>query len=88
MSATNGTDTTKGLIGKSVKRVEDKRFTTGNGKYTDDIVLPNQTYASFVRSPYAHAKILSVDITASSRQRQRRANAEATVLKLEIDRPD
>ena len=58
----NGTATTSGLIGKSVKRVEDKRFTTGNGKYTDDIVLPHQTYASFVRSPYAHAKILSVDI--------------------------
>jgi aerobic carbon-monoxide dehydrogenase large subunit len=55
MSATNG------MIGKSVKRVEDKRFITGKGKYTDDIVLPMQTYASFVRSPYAHAKILSVD---------------------------
>ena len=44
MSATNGTDTVKSLIGKSVKRVEDKRFTTGRGKFTDDIVLPNQTY--------------------------------------------
>ena len=54
-----------GFIGKSVKRVEDKRFTTGHGKYTDDIVLPHQTYASFVRSPYAHAKILNVDITAA-----------------------
>lgn len=54
---------TNGLIGKSVKRVEDKRFITGHGNYTDDIVLPRQTYASFVRSPYGHAKILSVDIT-------------------------
>ena len=54
--------TTNGLIGKSVKRVEDKRFISGKGRYTDDIILPHQTYASFVRSPYAHAKILSVGI--------------------------
>jgi len=65
MSATNGTDTPKGFIGKSVRRVEDKRFTTGNGRFTDDIVLPNQTYASFVRSPYAHARILKVDTNAA-----------------------
>jgi carbon-monoxide dehydrogenase large subunit len=50
-------------IGKSVKRVEDKRFVTGHGRYTDDIVLPRQTYASFVRSPYAHARIVAVDIS-------------------------
>ena len=65
MSTNNGKDTSSGFIGKSVKRVEDKRFTTGNGRYTDDIVLPHQTYASFVRSPYAHAKILSVDTSAA-----------------------
>ena len=59
MSSTNG------LIGKSVKRVEDKRFITGHGNYTDDIVLPHQTYAAFVRSQYAHAKILSVDTSAA-----------------------
>ena len=56
---------TNGFIGKSVKRVEDKRFITGMGKYTDDIVLPRQTYAAFVRSPYAHAKINSVDTEAA-----------------------
>src|ERR1700741_3049521 len=56
---------TNGFIGKSVRRVEDKRFITGRGNYTDDIVLPQQTYASFVRSPYAHAKILSVDTSAA-----------------------
>ena len=50
-------------IGKSIKRVEDVRFLTGKGNYTDDIVLPNMTYAHIVRSPYAHAKILSVNIT-------------------------
>lgn len=49
-------------IGQSVKRVEDKRFTSGKGKYTDDIKLVGMTYAYIVRSPYAHAKILKVDI--------------------------
>ncbi|RYY21757.1 MAG: xanthine dehydrogenase family protein molybdopterin-binding subunit [Chitinophagaceae bacterium] len=57
--------TTNGIIGQSVKRVEDKRFITGKGRYTDDIILPGQTYASFVRSPYAHAKILSIDAEAA-----------------------
>lgn len=49
-------------IGSSVKRVEDKRFITGQGNYTDDIVLPQMTYACMVRSPHAHAEIVSVDI--------------------------
>ena len=53
------------LIGKSVKRVEDKRFITGKGNYTDDIVLPGMTHACIVRSPYAHAKVKSVDTSAA-----------------------
>ena len=52
-------------IGQSVKRVEDKRFTTGKGKYTDDIKLVGMTHAFIVRSPYAHAKTLSIDIDAA-----------------------
>jgi aerobic carbon-monoxide dehydrogenase large subunit len=48
-------------IGKSVKRVEDKRFITGKGNYTDDIVLPAMTYAAFARSPYGYAKIKKID---------------------------
>ncbi|MCB0559386.1 MAG: xanthine dehydrogenase family protein molybdopterin-binding subunit [Lewinellaceae bacterium] len=52
-------------IGKAVKRVEDKRFITGKGRYTDDIVLPGMTHAYIVRSPYAHARILSVDTSAA-----------------------
>lgn len=56
---------TNGLIGRAVKRVEDKRFTTGHGNYTDDIILPHQTYAMFVRSQYAHAKIISVDTSTA-----------------------
>jgi len=52
-------------IGKSVKRVEDKRFITGKGKYTDDIVLPYMTHACIVRSPYAHCEIKSIDKSAA-----------------------
>ncbi|PHN01689.1 xanthine dehydrogenase family protein molybdopterin-binding subunit [Flavilitoribacter nigricans] len=53
-------------IGKSVKRVEDQRFLTGKGNYTDDIVLPGMTYAYIVRSPYAHAKINGVDTSEAA----------------------
>lgn len=53
------------FIGKSVKRVEDKRFITGRGRYTDDIVLPGMTYAYILRSPYAHARIKSIDTSAA-----------------------
>ena len=49
------------FIGKSVKRIEDKRFTTGKGRYTDDIVLPGMTHAYMLRSPYAHARINRID---------------------------
>ena len=48
-------------IGKSIKRVEDQRFITGKGNYTDDIILPGMLHAYLVRSPYAHANIRSID---------------------------
>ena len=48
-------------IGASVRRKEDYRFLTGAGQYTDDINQMNQTYAVFVRSPHAHARIKSID---------------------------
>ncbi|OFZ88410.1 MAG: carbon monoxide dehydrogenase [Betaproteobacteria bacterium RBG_16_64_18] len=54
MGATN-------FIGQSIKRKEDYRFLTGEGSYTDDIVLPRQTHACFVRSPHAHAKIRGIN---------------------------
>ena len=53
------------LIGQSVKRVEDRRFVTGYGRYTDDISLPRMTYATLVRSPHAHALIRDVDVSAA-----------------------
>ncbi|WP_163851302.1 xanthine dehydrogenase family protein molybdopterin-binding subunit [Pseudooceanicola aestuarii] len=49
------------VVGTSPKRREDKRFTSGKGRYTDDIVLKNQTYAVFARSEVAHGTIRSID---------------------------
>lgn len=48
-------------IGQSVKRHEDLRFLTGKGRYIDDISFEDQAYGVFVRSPHAHADIVSVD---------------------------
>ena len=48
------------LIGARVERKEDYRFLTGAGQYTDDVTLPRQTHAAFVRSPHAHARIKSI----------------------------
>ncbi|MFC5584602.1 xanthine dehydrogenase family protein molybdopterin-binding subunit [Nitratireductor kimnyeongensis] len=47
-------------IGARVLRKEDKRFITGKGRYTDDIRNERQTYAAFVRSPHAHARVKSI----------------------------
>ncbi len=52
-------------IGESLLRKEDYRFLTGAGQYTDDIVLANMRQAVFVRSPHAHARIISIDKTAA-----------------------
>jgi carbon-monoxide dehydrogenase large subunit len=49
------------LFGAKVKRREDPRFITGQGQYTDDIVLPGTGHAVFVRSPHAHAAIRGID---------------------------
>src|SRR6185369_763386 len=55
------------IIGASIKRREDPRFLTGKGNYTDDLKLAGMTYAIFVRSPHANAKIVAID-TAKARQ--------------------
>ena len=49
-------------IGKSVPRKEDNRFITGKGRYTDDIKQVGQSHAYFVRSPHAHADVVSIDV--------------------------
>ena len=52
-------------IGASVVRKEDRRFITGKGRYVDDIKLQGMTFAHFVRSPHAHAKVKGIDSSAA-----------------------
>jgi aerobic carbon-monoxide dehydrogenase large subunit len=52
-------------IGQGVSRFEDPRLIRGGGRYTDDIKLPGMVHAVVLRSPYAHAKIKSIDSTAA-----------------------
>lgn len=55
----------KAGIGERVARVEDARFLTGRGRYTDDFNLPGQAYGVVVRAPVAHADIVSMDVSAA-----------------------
>ena len=50
----------KFAVGQPVTRIEDTRLITGEGSYTDDLKFPNMCYGAFVRSPYAHAKIIKI----------------------------
>ena len=52
-------------VGQGVSRFEDPRLIRGGGRYTDDIKLPGMAHGVVLRSPYAHAKIKSIDITAA-----------------------
>ena len=53
------------VIGKRVKRVEDPRLLTGQALFVGDVNLPDMLYAAFVRSDYAHAKLVSIDTSAA-----------------------
>lgn len=53
-------------MGKSMKRVEDPRFIQGKGKYVANIQLPNMVHVAIKRSPFAHAKINSIDTSAAA----------------------
>lgn len=55
------------LVGRSVRRVEDRRFVTGVARYIGDINLPRQMHVAFVRSPHAHARIERIDASAALR---------------------
>src|SRR5439155_8825435 len=52
-------------VGTPVRRREDQRLITGHGAYVDDVAAPGALHAAFVRSPYAHARILSIDSSAA-----------------------
>lgn len=52
-----------GGMGHSMKRKEDPRFLQGKGNYVEDVNLPGMLWMDIVRSPYAHAKIVSIDLS-------------------------
>lgn len=52
-------------IGQPAARIEDQRLLTGHGKYLDDLQLPNQAWACYVRSPHAHARIVAIATEAA-----------------------
>ena len=57
--------TTTKLFGKSIKRKEDPALIAGTGRYVEDIRLPGELSAAFVRSPYARAMVNSIDGSAA-----------------------
>ena len=52
-------------IGERVVRKEDQRFITGKGRYTDDFNFEGQAHIAFLRSPYAHGRIIGIDTAAA-----------------------
>src|SRR6267142_2037043 len=54
-------DAPNSYVGRSVTRPNARRLTQGRGQYVDDIVLPRMVHVAYVRSPYAHAKIVGID---------------------------
>src|ERR1700741_1110464 len=56
---------TTGELGKARLRKEDERLLTGQTNWTDNITLPGLLHIAFLRSPYAHARITSVDVSAA-----------------------
>jgi CO/xanthine dehydrogenase Mo-binding subunit len=50
------------VIGKAVRRVEDRRFLEGSGRFIADLALPGELHCAIVRSPHPHARILSIGI--------------------------
>ena len=68
MTAVETEDTTtlqKGFVGQNVPRKEDRRLVEGQGVFFDDVKRHGMGYLHFVRSPYPHARILSVDVSAA-----------------------
>jgi carbon-monoxide dehydrogenase large subunit len=54
------------VVGKPVRRREDPRFITGQGRYVDDIRIPGAMHVTFVRSPWAHARINGIDASEAT----------------------
>nr|WP_306268995.1 xanthine dehydrogenase family protein molybdopterin-binding subunit [Pararhizobium sp. IMCC3301] len=58
-------DKPNSYIGRAVPRADARRLLEGRGRYVDDLQLPRMVHAAFVRSPYAHARIIDIDLTAA-----------------------
>jgi len=56
------------VMGAALKRKEDPRLITGEAKYLDDVKLTGMAYAAILRSPYAHAKIKSINTKKAAKQ--------------------
>ncbi|MEX0705214.1 MAG: hypothetical protein WD041_01205, partial [Nitriliruptoraceae bacterium] len=54
-----------GGLGARQRRVEDNRFIRGRGNYVDDVVLPGMLHMEILRSPLAHARIRSIDVSGA-----------------------
>ena len=66
---TKGEDKAMGKfgVGQSIRRVEDQRFLTGTGRYTDDISVPGQVFLYVLRSTHAHADIVTLDVSPAKK---------------------
>jgi carbon-monoxide dehydrogenase large subunit len=66
--ATQVEETTAGLIGARMKRVEDPGMITGTARYIDDLKLPGMAHVAILRSPYAHARIKGIDTARAAEE--------------------
>ena len=62
-------------VGRALRRKEDPRLITGRGRYVDDISLPGTLWMALVRSPEAHARIVSIDSVRRPRAARRRTRS-------------
>ena len=66
-------------LGQAIPRVEDERLITGGGRYTDDNSFPNQVRGVVVRSPMAHARIVSLDTSEAAAARGSSRSTRPTI---------
>src|SRR5205814_1267586 len=79
------------MIGRRMKRRANPRFLRGQGQYIADLRLPGMLHAAFIRSVYAHARVLDVDTSAAARLQQNAGDAKGAleeapvVVSMELD---
>jgi len=59
---------TQAYVGRDIKRIEDRKFIEGRARYVDDLRYPRMVYAAFLRSPWAHARIVNIETHAAAKQ--------------------